>query len=130
MFHQVSSGVLQSSLFFENTSAQMIKMPSVWHPQASSSILQPCRDTRHNPCDYKSNTRFHSFSCYLSPLKIEGRTLPYLFYTIKKSICFFYFYFPFFLFHFFQFFIICSSIYSMGVAHCASNDVFIEPFTP
>ena len=121
--------MIRSSLFFENTSAQMIKMPSVWHPRASSSVLQPCRDTRRNPCDYKSNIRFHSFSCYYFPFKLRIRTNTTIsFYTIKKSIYFFYFYFPFLLF--LLFFLICSSIDSVGMTHCSSNYVFIESFTP
>lgn len=111
-FHQGSSGVLQSSLFVAYTSVHVINSPIVWYPQASSSVLQPCRDTRHNPCDYKSNIRLHSFSCYLPPFKIEGRTLLYLFYTTIKKInlffsLFIFLFFPLFIFCFFPFFLVC-----------------------
>jgi hypothetical protein len=99
--HRVSSGVLQSSLFVDNIRVGVINSPSVWHHQTCSSILQPCRDTRHSPCDYTPHTRFHNFFCYLSPCKLRyGRPLLYLFYTIKKFNLFF-FLFTYFMFLFF-----------------------------
>ena len=120
-FPQVASGVLQPSLFVENRRVRMINLPSVWHPQASFSGLQPCRDTRHNPCDYTPNTRFHSFFCYLSPFKMrEYGTLLYVFYKIKKINLFFSFYI-FYVFLFFLFFLINQNANNLITMNCRSH---------
>ena len=107
ILHHVSWGVLLSFLFVADARAHVINSPSVWRPQASSSGFQHHRDTIRNPCDCKSNTHFHSFSCYFSPFELRYRqnTIVYIFYHKKINLFFLYYFF----FIFFLFFFICCS---------------------